>query len=44
MKKGTLIVLLSFCSLMAFSQTEVVEFLKGGKADAAKVVQAYLQP
>jgi len=29
---------------MAFSQTNVVEFLKGGKADANKLFQAYLEP
>jgi hypothetical protein len=30
--------------MMAFSQTSVVEFLKGGKADANKLIEAYLQP
>ncbi|MBC8003835.1 MAG: hypothetical protein H7X84_00060, partial [Verrucomicrobia bacterium] len=44
MKKGSLLVLLSFCSLMAFSQSEVVEFLKVGKEDANKFAKAYLQP
>lgn len=44
MKKGSLLVLLSFCSLMAFSQTSVVEFLKGGKQDANTLFKAYLEP
>jgi hypothetical protein len=44
MKKGFLLVCLSLFSLMAFSQTSVVEFLKGGKADANKLIQAYLEP
>lgn len=44
MKKGFLIVLCSICSLVTFSQTEVVEFLKVGKEDANKFTQAYLQP
>lgn len=44
MKNGILLVLFSICNLVSFSQTEVVEFLKGGKADANKLVQAYLQP
>lgn len=35
--------LISFSSL-SFSQTNVVEFLKGGQADANKVFQAYLEP
>lgn len=44
MKKGLLLVCLSLFSLMAFSQKDVVEFLKGGKADANKLFQAYLEP
>jgi len=44
MKKVILIGCLSFFSLMSFSQTDVVEFLKGGQADANKLFQAYLQP
>ncbi len=44
MKKSFLIVCLGLFSLMAFSQTNVVEFLKGGKADANKLFQAYLEP
>lgn len=44
MKKGALLVCLSVFSLMAFSQTSVVEFLKGGQADANKLFQAYLEP
>ena len=44
MKKGVIIVLLSFCSLMTFSQTNVVEFLKGGQKDANALFRAYLEP
>jgi len=44
MKKGSLLMCLSLFSVMAFSQTNVVQFLKGGKADANKLFQAYLQP
>lgn len=44
MKKISLLMCLSLFSLMAFSQTNVVEFLKGGKADANKLFQAYLEP
>lgn len=44
MKKGFLLVCLSISSLMAFSQTNVAEFLKGGKADANALVKAYLEP
>ena len=44
MKKVSLLICLSLFSVMSFSQTSVVEFLKGGKADANKLVQAYLQP
>ena len=44
MKKGSLLMCLSLFSLMAFSQTNVVEFLKGGQADANKLFKAYLQP
>ena len=44
MKRGLLFVCLSFFSLVAFSQTDVVEFLKGGKNDAIKLFQAYLEP
>lgn len=44
MKKCLLIMCLSLFSLMTFAQTNVVEFLKGGKADANKLFQAYLEP
>ncbi|HEY3369630.1 MAG TPA: DUF6588 family protein [Prolixibacteraceae bacterium] len=44
MKKVSLLMCLSLFSMMAFSQTNVVEFLKGGKADANKLFQAYLEP
>ena len=47
MKKGSLLVCLSLFSLMAFSQNDVVQFLKGGeagKADANKLFQAYMEP
>ena len=44
MKKKSLLVFFSLFSLMAFSQTNVVEFLKGGKSDANKLFQAYLEP
>ena len=44
MKKGSLLVCLSLISLMTFSQTSVVEFLKGGQQDANKIFQAYLEP
>lgn len=44
MKKISIIMCLLFISLIGFSQTNVVEFLKGGKADANKLFQAYLEP
>lgn len=44
MKKFLFVMCLSLLSLIGFSQTEVVEFLKGGKADANKLFQAYLEP
>ena len=44
MKKGSLLMCLSLFSMMAFSQTGVVEFLKGGQADANKLLQAYMEP
>lgn len=44
MKKGILLVLISIYSLVSFSQTEVVEFLKVGREDANKFTKAYLQP
>lgn len=44
MKKVKLILCLSLFSMMAFSQTDVVEFLKGGKSDANKLFKAYLEP
>ena len=44
MKKGALLVCFYVLSLSAFSQNNVVEFLKGGQADANKIFQAYLQP
>jgi hypothetical protein len=44
MKKISLLMCLSLFSLMTFSQTRVVEFLKGGQKDANKIFQAYLEP
>jgi hypothetical protein len=44
MKKISLLMCLSLFSVMAFSQTNVVQFLKGGQADANKIFQAYLEP
>ena len=44
MKKISLMICLMVISLIGFSQTNVVEFLKGGKADANKLFQAYLEP
>lgn len=44
MKKSFLLVSFGLFSLMAFSQTSVVEFLKAGKADANTLFQAYLEP
>lgn len=44
MKKGCLLVCLSLFSLMTFSQTDVVEFLKAGKKDANTLFRAYLEP
>ena len=44
MRKVSLLLCLSLISLVGFSQTSVVEFLKGGKGDANKLFQAYLEP
>lgn len=44
MKKVILMVCAGFLFLSAFSQTNVVEFLKGGKDDANALVRAYLNP
>ncbi len=44
MKRLILIVGMLVAMQSAFSQTDVVEFLKGGKADAEKLIQAYLEP
>ena len=44
MKKVRLVLCLSLFSLMAFSQTDVVEFLKAGKKDANTLFRAYLEP
>ena len=44
MKKVIFILCLGLSSLITYSQTDVVEFLKGGKADANKLFQAYLEP
>lgn len=44
MKKLTLLAILGFFSLMAHSQTDVVQFLKGGQKDANALFQAYLEP
>jgi len=44
MKKLILIVFAGLFSQMVFSQSDVVEFLKGGKADANILARAYLNP
>lgn len=44
MKKLILLVGTVFVMQLAFSQTDVVEFIKGGKADASKLFQSYLEP
>lgn len=44
MKKISLFIYLSLLSVMAFSQTRVVEFLKGGQKDANTLFKAYLEP
>lgn len=44
MKKISFMMCLILTCLVGFSQTNVVEFLKGGKADANKLFQAYLEP
>ena len=44
MKKLILFVCIGLIVQAGYSQTSVVEFLKGGKADAGKLSQAYLQP
>lgn len=44
MKKNLLLLTLLFACFSAFAQTNVVEFLKGGKADANKLFQVYLEP
>lgn len=44
MKKLFLLFCAGLLSQIAFSQSNVVEFLKGGKADANALVRAYLNP
>lgn len=44
MKKLILFVCIGLIIQVGYSQTNVVEFLKGGKADAGKLSQAYLEP
>ncbi|HAQ17951.1 MAG TPA: hypothetical protein DCR40_01805 [Prolixibacteraceae bacterium] len=44
MKKLILFIFFGFCSMMTFSQSDVVQFLKGGKNDANALVKAYLNP
>ena len=44
MKKMILLVCAGFLSLTAFSQKNVVEFLKAGKSDANALIKAYLNP
>jgi hypothetical protein len=44
MKKLTLLICVGLIIQVGYSQTNVVAFLKGGKADAGKLSQAYLQP
>ena len=44
MKKLIMLVFAGFLMQGAYSQTNVVEFLKGGKADASALTKAYLNP
>lgn len=44
MKKLILFICIGLIIQVGYSQTSVIEFLKGGKADAGKLSQAYLQP
>jgi len=44
MKKFILLICAGLLSQIAFSQSNVVEFLKGGKADANALARAYLNP
>lgn len=44
MKKLILLIWAGFYFITAFSQSNVVEFLKGGKADANALARAYLNP
>lgn len=44
MKKIVLFIFCGFISLVTFSQTNVVEFLKAGKKDANTLFKAYLDP
>ncbi len=44
MKKLILVAFLSFLLTGAHSQSKVVDFLKGGKDDASKLIKAYLEP
>lgn len=44
MKKMILVICAGFLFQMAFSQSDVVQFLKGGKADANALARAYLNP
>ncbi len=44
MKKWILLACMSLFSLMTFSQTDVVQFLKGGQKDANTLFKAYLEP
>ncbi len=44
MKKMFLLACAGFLSMTSFSQSNVVEFLKGGKSDANALAKAYLNP
>lgn len=44
MRKVIMLACMGLIVLSGYSQTSVVEFLKGGKADAGKLSQAYLLP
>ncbi len=44
MKKVILMVCMGFIIQTAFSQSDVVEFVKGGKEDASKLFKAYMEP
>ncbi len=44
MKKLVLLICSGFIFQLAFAQTDIVEFLKGGKADASRLAKVYMEP